>query len=53
MILDELIEALQEAKEHYVQGKSKVFITKGINGHNIGEIIDVTYNNDNVFLAYD
>ena len=50
MNLDEIIKALQEAKDHCVDGRSKVLIE--VNKSNKC-IVDVEYNSKNVILRYE
>lgn len=50
--LDELITALLEVKEHCVDGRSKVFVRRGVVEHP-SYIICVEYDSQNVIIAYE
>lgn len=52
MSLDELIAALLEAKGHCVDGRSKVFLRRGVIEHP-AYIVGVEYNSKNVTIAYE
>lgn len=52
MTLDEVIAALLEAKEHCVDGKSKVLIQRGIIEYP-GYITGIEYNSNNVTIKYE
>lgn len=49
LTLDELIEDLQQAKEHCVDGRSEVIIHKN-QTHTFGYIDNVEFDNDNVTI---
>lgn len=52
MSLDELIVALQEAKDHCVDGRSKVLVRNRIVNHP-GYITDIKFDSKNVIITYE
>lgn len=51
MTLDELIAALQEAKEHGIQGGRKVILIDSYSG-DVSYILKVLYDNKNVKISF-
>lgn len=52
MNLDETIAALQEAKEHCVDGRSKVLVKRGTVGHT-SCVTNIEYDSNNVIISYE
>ena len=51
MTLDELIAALQEAKEHGIQGRRKVMLRDSGDGYTT-DIFKVEYDNNNIEIVF-
>lgn len=49
MILDKVIEALQEAKDHGIHGNRKVIVEQDYNGDTF-EVKEINYDNKNITI---
>lgn len=52
MTLDECIKFLQEAKEHGIDGKTKVLLSNR-HGTDSQEIFNIAYDNKNCYIIYE